>query len=86
MNEKSESELVSLLESLQSEKNKIKELNTCINLKVNQFHGIVQQENKTKDAATQPGIIGYLRNLIDEIAEQRQLMEVTFKELSSIVG
>jgi len=86
MNEKSESELKNVLELLNDEKNKIKELNNIINDKVNEFHATVIPKQGLTEQPSQPGIMGRFHDLLKELVNQRQLMEQTVKELTSIVG
>jgi hypothetical protein len=85
-NAKCEPELKSLLSELNSEKNRIKELNGLINSKVNEFHATLLPLSSTDKQPQYPGILGELKTLIVEIAGQRELMEITLKELSTIVG
>jgi hypothetical protein len=86
MNEKTESDFRNLLNELNSEKNRIKEVNNAISDKVNQFHAVVLPPNECDKQPSYPGLLGEFKTLLSEIVGQRQLMEITLKELITIVG
>jgi len=86
MNEKTESEFRELLEILCSEKNQIKELTDSTLSKVGEFHATVYNKEAKDSRPSSPGLLGEFRTLIDELKDQRQVMELILKELITIVG